>query len=127
MNIVMPVSLSPRSAMHRGSPENTPHSRSRSTSVDGHAPSKLAVPNGHPRSPLSESPHGSRSPTVGTDTGEAVIKRAGVGGKPNVSSACGPCKKAHLACDVARPCKRCVNMGKDDLCEDVPVGLGLWF
>jgi hypothetical protein len=44
-----------------------------------------------------------------------------VGGKANVSSACGPCKRAHLACDVARPCKRCVNMGKEDQCEDVPV------
>lgn len=48
-----------------------------------------------------------------------VIKR--VGGKANVSSACGPCKRAHLACDVARPCKRCVNMNKEDQCEDVPV------
>lgn len=44
-----------------------------------------------------------------------------VGGKPNVASACGPCKRAHLACDVNRPCKRCVNMGKEDQCEDVPV------
>nr|ODN91762.1 hypothetical protein L203_01013 [Cryptococcus depauperatus CBS 7841] len=43
-----------------------------------------------------------------------------VGGKANVSSACAPCKKAHLACDVARPCKRCVNMGKEDQCADVP-------
>lgn len=50
-----------------------------------------------------------------------VIKR--VGGKANVSSACGPCKRAHLACDVARPCKRCVNMNKEDQCEDVPVSL----
>lgn len=50
---------------------------------------------------------------------QPVIKR--VGGKANVSSACGPCKRAHLACDVARPCKRCVNMNKEDQCEDVPV------
>ncbi|WVQ84461.1 hypothetical protein IAT38_006613 [Cryptococcus sp. DSM 104549] len=48
------------------------------------------------------------------------LKWKRVGGKANVSSACGPCKKAHLACDVARPCKRCVNMGKQDQCEDVP-------
>lgn len=40
-----------------------------------------------------------------------------------MSSACGPCKRAHLACDVARPCKRCVNMNKEDRCEDVPVSL----
>lgn len=49
------------------------------------------------------------------------------GGKANVSSACGPCKRAHLACDVARPCKRCVNMGKEELCEDVPVRFGVHF
>lgn len=46
-----------------------------------------------------------------------------VGGKANVASACGPCKRAHLACDVGRPCKRCINMGKQDQCEDVPVSL----
>ncbi|WWC64622.1 uncharacterized protein I303_107233 [Kwoniella dejecticola CBS 10117] len=64
-------------------------------------------------SPMSE-PRGTASP--GQET--SMIKR--VGGKANVSSACGPCKRAHLACDVARPCKRCVNMGKEDQCEDVP-------
>ncbi|WVQ67023.1 uncharacterized protein L199_005216 [Kwoniella botswanensis] len=59
-------------------------------------------------------PRSTASPGQETST----IKR--VGGKANVSSACGPCKRAHLACDVARPCKRCVNMGKEDQCEDVP-------
>lgn len=58
--------------------------------------------------------------------GEAQIGPNGkplrrIGGKANVSSACGPCKKAHLACDIQRPCKRCTNMGKEDQCEDVPV------
>jgi hypothetical protein len=62
--------------------------------------------------------------------GEAQIGPNGkpvrrIGGKANVSSACGPCKKAHLACDVQRPCKRCTNMGKEDQCEDVPVCLSL--
>jgi hypothetical protein len=52
---------------------------------------------------------------------QPVIRR--VGNKANVSSACGPCKRAHLACDPARPCKRCVNIGKEDQCEDVPVSL----
>ncbi|WWC71973.1 uncharacterized protein I206_105932 [Kwoniella pini CBS 10737] len=64
-------------------------------------------------SPMSD-PRGTASP--GQET--SMLKR--VGGKANVSSACGPCKRAHLACDVARPCKRCVNMGKADQCEDVP-------
>ncbi|KAF9974008.1 hypothetical protein BGZ73_002705 [Actinomortierella ambigua] len=42
--------------------------------------------------------------------------------KPNkvhVPSACINCKKAHLACDISRPCKRCVSVGKDDTCRDV--------
>ncbi|ORY33509.1 hypothetical protein BCR39DRAFT_304495 [Naematelia encephala] len=60
---------------------------------------------------------GSTSPT--TAPGQNPPPRR-VGGKSNVSAACGPCKRAHLACDVARPCKRCINMGKEELCEDVP-------
>lgn len=62
--------------------------------------------------------HTPLSPANGEGSSAPAIKR--VGGKANVSSACGPCKRAHLACDVARPCKRCVNMGKQDQCEDVP-------
>ncbi|KAI9314510.1 hypothetical protein BX666DRAFT_1967440 [Dichotomocladium elegans] len=29
------------------------------------------------------------------------------------------CKKAHLACDVSRPCKRCIGLGKADTCYDI--------
>ncbi|KAI8141528.1 ribose 5-phosphate isomerase A-domain-containing protein, partial [Fennellomyces sp. T-0311] len=29
------------------------------------------------------------------------------------------CQKAHLACDVSRPCKRCVQSGREDTCFDV--------
>ncbi|KAJ3292268.1 hypothetical protein HK104_005428 [Borealophlyctis nickersoniae] len=36
----------------------------------------------------------------------------------HVGKACVHCKKAHLACDQARPCKRCVHLGKTD-CVDV--------
>ncbi|KAG0379145.1 hypothetical protein BGX24_001551, partial [Mortierella sp. AD032] len=39
--------------------------------------------------------------------------------KAHVPSACINCKKAHLACDLSRPCKRCVSVGKDDTCRDV--------
>ncbi|WWC91685.1 uncharacterized protein L201_006631 [Kwoniella dendrophila CBS 6074] len=97
----------------------------------------LALPGGTSGSTGSPTPHPNptpsfqhnmnrKSPTPMSDQrGTAspgqettMIKR--VGGKANVSSACGPCKRAHLACDVARPCKRCVNMGKEDQCEDVP-------
>ena len=36
----------------------------------------------------------------------------------HVARACQHCKKAHLACDEQRPCKRCVRLGKTD-CRDV--------
>ncbi|KAF9988267.1 hypothetical protein BGZ75_009748 [Mortierella antarctica] len=39
--------------------------------------------------------------------------------KAHVPSACINCKKAHLACDLSRPCKRCISVGKDDSCRDV--------
>lgn len=39
--------------------------------------------------------------------------------KPHVQAACSNCKKAHLACDVSRPCQRCVGNGKTDTCKDV--------
>ncbi|KAI9297661.1 hypothetical protein K502DRAFT_363068 [Neoconidiobolus thromboides FSU 785] len=36
----------------------------------------------------------------------------------NVGRACTHCKKAHLACDESRPCKRCTHLGKQN-CVDV--------
>ncbi|UZJ53858.1 hypothetical protein CBS101457_003178 [Exobasidium rhododendri] len=39
--------------------------------------------------------------------------------KSHVPSACLNCKRAHLACDVSRPCRRCINLGKTDTCIDV--------
>ena len=39
--------------------------------------------------------------------------------KVQVTSACSNCKKAHLACDDERPCKRCSRSGKPDSCVDV--------
>ncbi|KAJ1929958.1 hypothetical protein FBU59_006999, partial [Linderina macrospora] len=61
--------------------------------------------------------------TPATKTAAAVAAkkpaRTGRGAKPHVPSACTNCKKAHLACDLQRPCRRCVNMGKCDTCKDV--------
>ncbi|KAI8098014.1 ribose 5-phosphate isomerase A-domain-containing protein [Gilbertella persicaria] len=37
----------------------------------------------------------------------------------HVSAACVNCKKAHLACDVSRPCNRCVATDKADTCRDI--------
>ncbi|EUC32925.1 hypothetical protein COCCADRAFT_97412 [Bipolaris zeicola 26-R-13] len=39
--------------------------------------------------------------------------------KAHVASACVNCKKAHLSCDVQRPCGRCVASGKQETCKDV--------
>ena len=36
----------------------------------------------------------------------------------HVCRACVHCKRAHLACDESRPCKRCVHLGRTD-CVDV--------
>ncbi|KAI9592248.1 hypothetical protein BDF19DRAFT_425604 [Syncephalis fuscata] len=41
------------------------------------------------------------------------------GTKTHVASACYNCKRAHLACDVSRPCQRCRASGKTDGCYDV--------
>ncbi|KAI8092280.1 uncharacterized protein B0P05DRAFT_583541 [Gilbertella persicaria] len=41
------------------------------------------------------------------------------GYKSHVPSACINCKIAHLACDVSRPCKRCVSLNKTDTCQDM--------
>ncbi|KAF1956263.1 hypothetical protein CC80DRAFT_413710 [Byssothecium circinans] len=39
--------------------------------------------------------------------------------KAHVASACVNCKRAHLSCDVQRPCGRCVASGKQETCKDV--------
>ncbi|KAJ2479249.1 hypothetical protein EV174_004069 [Coemansia sp. RSA 2320] len=59
---------------------------------------------------MADSQRDSRSPAPA---------RTGRGAKPHVRSACTNCKKAHLACDLQRPCRRCVSSGKCDTCKDV--------
>ncbi|CRG86606.1 hypothetical protein PISL3812_03616 [Talaromyces islandicus] len=39
--------------------------------------------------------------------------------KAHVASACVNCKRKHLGCDSARPCRRCVLSGKASTCVDV--------
>ncbi|KAI8372920.1 uncharacterized protein BYT42DRAFT_578544 [Radiomyces spectabilis] len=57
--------------------------------------------------------------TFATQYQAAMVVPAKRGFKSHVPSACINCKKAHLACDVARPCKRCVTLGKQDTCHDI--------
>lgn len=47
------------------------------------------------------------------------ISRSGRKSKAHVASACVNCKRAHLSCDIQRPCARCVASGKQDSCYDV--------
>ncbi|KAJ9476318.1 hypothetical protein PHBOTO_006393 [Pseudozyma hubeiensis] len=60
------------------------------------------------------SPAGLSSPGI-DEPSQAARKQA----KAHVPSACLNCKRAHLACDVGRPCRRCINLGKSDTCIDV--------
>ncbi len=39
--------------------------------------------------------------------------------KAHVASACVNCKKKHLRCDNARPCRRCVQSGKEVCCAPI--------
>ncbi|ODH29349.1 hypothetical protein ACO22_03776 [Paracoccidioides brasiliensis] len=39
--------------------------------------------------------------------------------KAHVASACVNCKKKHLGCESARPCRRCISAGKEESCVDV--------
>ncbi|EAW06782.1 putative C6 transcription factor [Aspergillus clavatus NRRL 1] len=42
--------------------------------------------------------------------------------KAHVASACVNCKKKHLGCDPARPCRRCVLSGKERSTQIAPMG-----
>ncbi|KAI8641300.1 hypothetical protein BD408DRAFT_418295 [Parasitella parasitica] len=54
-----------------------------------------------------------------TDKQSSDIKAPKRGYKSHVPSACVNCKTAHLACDVSRPCKRCISLKKEDTCQDM--------
>lgn len=45
-------------------------------------------------------------------TGQPSSARGGRKAKAHVASACINCKRAHLSCDISRPCARCVASGK---------------
>lgn len=53
-------------------------------------------------------------PTALTSTATAgpSLPRSGRRPKAHVASACVNCKRAHLSCDVQRPCTRCIASGK---------------
>ena len=51
-------------------------------------------------------------PNVGSTLSESTTVRSGRKSRGHVASACINCKKAHLSCDIQRPCARCVASGK---------------
>ena len=51
-------------------------------------------------------------PVYGTVATGSSASRTGRKSKAHVASACVNCKRAHLSCDVQRPCGRCVASGK---------------
>ncbi|CAO1621351.1 unnamed protein product [Parajaminaea phylloscopi] len=69
-------------------------------------------------SPASTSALTSTSASAGAaaDGAESSSRKAA---KAHVSSACLNCKRAHLACDAERPCRRCTKLGKTATCVDV--------
>ncbi|KAE8379623.1 hypothetical protein BDV26DRAFT_280222 [Aspergillus bertholletiae] len=62
-------------------------------------------------------------PTFGTSppgaAGRSLPQKPTRRTKAHVASACVNCKKKHLGCDPARPCRRCVLSGKEATCVDV--------
>ncbi|KAJ5295845.1 hypothetical protein PENANT_c001G05038 [Penicillium antarcticum] len=55
------------------------------------------------------------TPTAARSLAQKSTRRT----KAHVASACVNCKKKHLGCDPARPCRRCVLAGKASTCVDV--------
>ncbi|KAI9493802.1 hypothetical protein BDB00DRAFT_821654 [Zychaea mexicana] len=54
-----------------------------------------------------------------TASSSATPLRTANANKTHVLRACVNCRKAHLACDADRPCKRCVSLSKEQTCYDV--------
>ncbi|KAM0789494.1 hypothetical protein ACM66B_000313 [Microbotryomycetes sp. NB124-2] len=60
---------------------------------------------------------GTASDSRKTTTSKSKQKQAGEK-KKKAGRACAACQKAHLTCDDARPCARCVKKGIADTCHD---------
>ncbi|KAJ5488496.1 hypothetical protein N7539_003386 [Penicillium diatomitis] len=56
---------------------------------------------------------------IGLPGGSPLVQKPTRRAKAHVASACVNCKKKHLGCDAARPCRRCVLAGKASTCIDV--------
>ncbi|OQE44850.1 hypothetical protein PENCOP_c002G07694 [Penicillium coprophilum] len=72
---------------------------------------------GSPRPGAPPCPPQAPDPTQ--PTGRSLAQKSTRRTKAHVASACVNCKKKHLGCDPARPCRRCVLAGKASTCVDV--------
>ncbi|KAJ5965161.1 uncharacterized protein N7479_005037 [Penicillium vulpinum] len=59
------------------------------------------------------------APDSAHPAGRSLAQKSTRRTKAHVASACVNCKKKHLGCDPARPCRRCVLAGKASTCVDV--------
>ncbi|KEF52882.1 uncharacterized protein A1O9_10787, partial [Exophiala aquamarina CBS 119918] len=75
------------------------------------------VPQPGPYASTSYRPSSSTSTVAVTDpeflSQSPISPRATRKPKPHVTSACVNCKRKHLRCDESRPCRRCVQSGKE--------------
>jgi hypothetical protein len=69
--------------------------------------------NGGPMPSLSSS-----SSTTSSLSSTAYATSSDRGAQVYVRKACVSCKQSHVACDVQRPCARCVRLNKADTCVD---------
>lgn len=53
-------------------------------------------------------------------TRQPTPKRSSQPKRSQVPKACSNCRRMHAACDIERPCRRCVQGGLSDSCIDVP-------
>lgn len=93
--------------------ESTSHSRSESyppAPSYGSYLSLQAAPT-HQGEAISTSAQSAPGPTSAIAS-RPTSSRGGRKSKAHVASACVNCKRAHLSCDVNRPCGRCVASGK---------------
>ncbi|KAJ5690817.1 hypothetical protein N7462_005209 [Penicillium macrosclerotiorum] len=86
----------------------------------GPAPSAFLA--GSPRLPPGAAPYVSfpgLDSSVAGPSPRSLTQKSTRRTKAHVASACVNCKKKHLGCDPARPCRRCVLAGKASSCVDV--------
>ncbi|KAF1840830.1 uncharacterized protein K460DRAFT_294642 [Cucurbitaria berberidis CBS 394.84] len=117
--------LYPGEPQHRVQPLHYQHGRVVEHASYGSVPPPQNYGYGYPNAGVSHYAGGRHVGPIGQQGGMMAPPLPGRPIRParrtkaHVASACVNCKKAHLSCDVQRPCGRCVASGKQDTCKDV--------